>query len=109
MSPRDDFEFHHNVIAASLYSWITEGRGRRAYRVTDSLFAGNQHLAGTVAHPLLNFRDTDPGFLKLPEGVVTDQKVQVEHDHTKRGHLHLVPGTLGADLGAGLFAKPARE
>jgi hypothetical protein len=24
MSPGDDFEFHHNVIADSFYTWITE-------------------------------------------------------------------------------------
>jgi hypothetical protein len=109
MSPGDDFEFHHNVIADSLSSWITEGRGKREYRVTDSLFAGNKHLAGTGAGPLLNFKDTDPGFLKLPGSTMTDRRVDIERDQTKRGYLHLVPGTLGADLGAGLFTKKAGE
>jgi hypothetical protein len=41
--------------------------------------------------------------------VVTDGHVQVERDQTKRGYLHLVPGTLGAELGAGLFMKKAGE
>lgn len=109
MSPGDDFEFHHNVIADSFYSWITEGRGKREYRVTDSLFAGNKHLAGTGAGPLLNFKDTAPGFLKLSDGVVTDKKVEIERDQTKKGYLHLVPGTLGSDLGVGLFMKKTGE
>jgi hypothetical protein len=91
MSPGDDFEFHHNVIADSLYTWNTEGRGKREYRVTDSLFAGNKHLAGTGAGPLLNFKDTDTGFLKLAEGTVTDKRVDIERDQTKRRYLHLVP------------------
>jgi hypothetical protein len=105
VSPDDDFEFHHNVIGESLYSWITESRGERHYRVTDSLFAGNEHLAGTGSGPLLNFKDSDPGFLELAEGVVTDRKIEVERDQTKRGYLHLVPGTLGAQLRAGLFLE----
>jgi hypothetical protein len=109
MSPGDDFEFHHNVIADSFYTWITEGRGKREYRATDSIFAGNKHLAGTGAGPLLNFQDADPGFLKLAERMVTDKRVDVERDQTKRGYLHLVPGTLGADLGAGLFTTKAGE
>jgi predicted SnoaL-like aldol condensation-catalyzing enzyme len=34
---------------------------------------------------------------------------EVERDQTSRGYLHLVPGTLGAELGAGLFARKAGE
>ncbi len=34
-----------------------------------------------------------------------DGKVEIEEDLTKRNYLHLKPGTLGANLGAGLFTK----
>lgn len=109
MSPGDDFEFHHNVFADSLYSWITEGRGKKEYTVTDSLFAGNNHLAGTGAGPLLNFKEADAGFLKLGDGaVVTDKTVRIEFDQTKRTYLHLTPNSPGAELGPGLFTKPVK-
>jgi hypothetical protein len=47
--------------------------------------------------------------LELPERAVTAEKVKIELDQTKKGYLHVVPGTLGADLGAGLFLKKAGE
>ncbi|MCD9015713.1 hypothetical protein [Parachryseolinea silvisoli] len=34
-----------------------------------------------------------------------DGSVEIEEDLTKRNYLHLKSGTLGADLGAGLFSK----
>jgi hypothetical protein len=59
--------------------------------------------------PAVLRRAIDPDFSKLPEGPVTAERVQIELDQTKRGYLHLVPGTLGANLGAGLFLKKAEE
>jgi hypothetical protein len=103
-----DFEFHHNVIAGGNYTWIRQGRGAVKYTVTDSLFAGNKDLTGSGAGPAGNFKPVEPDFLKLPEGTTSDRKVQTELDQTKRTYLHLVPGTFGADLGAGLFAKPTK-
>ena len=103
MSPGEDFEFRNNVIADSLYGWIIEGGNRPAYNVTKSLFSGNKHPTGTGAGPLLNFKVTDPGFLKFAEVTVTDEPVKIDRDQTKKNYLHLIPGTLGADLGAGLF------
>ncbi|MBM4097100.1 MAG: hypothetical protein FJ261_10045 [Planctomycetes bacterium] len=103
MSPGDDFEFHNNVIADSLYGWIIEGGERPAFNVTKSLFSRNKHQAGTGAGPLLNFKETDPAFLKFAEVTVTDKPVMIDLDQAKKQYLHLIPGTMGADLGAGLF------
>jgi hypothetical protein len=98
-----------NVIANGLYAWIRQGRGPAKYGVTDSLRAGNQFLTGAGAGPAGNFRAIAPDFLKLPAGAAAAEKVQIESDQTKKGYLHVVPGTLGADLGAGLFLKKAGE
>lgn len=106
-SPGNDFEFHHNVIADSPYAWILTGRGETKYAVTDSVIVGYKELVGTRDGPPQNLKPADHAFLKLGNGVVTqaDGKVQVELDQTNRTYLHLVPGTLGADLEAGLFTK----
>ena len=49
----------------------------------------------------------DPKKLRLGKDVIIKKegKVQLEDDQTSRNYLHLKPGTLGADLGAGLFIK----
>ncbi|MBW8333141.1 MAG: hypothetical protein K0M40_14040 [Prolixibacteraceae bacterium] len=47
----------------------------------------------------------DPSKLKLGKDVILkkDGNLQIEEDPTKRNYLHLVSGTPGADLKAGLF------
>ena len=63
-------------------------------------------LAPTLAAAILVQGLT--AFLTLEAGAVTtDKKVQVEFDQTKRTYLPSVPGSLEADLGAGLFTKKA--
>ena len=43
----------------------------------------------------------------LASSKLTDKPGQNELDQTKRKYLHVVEGTLGSDLGAGLFTKRA--
>jgi hypothetical protein len=66
-----------------------------------------QKLTGSGGGPALNFRDSDPSLLNLIDTKITDQPVQLELDQTKRNYLHVQEGTLGSDIGAGLFTKKA--
>jgi hypothetical protein len=132
----NDLDYRNNIVSNSLYVWIGQGaRSARAeisqfargqaggppankppagpvppearYNVRTCLFAGNRKFTGTGAGPALNFRDNDPSFLNLMDTKITDQPVQLELDQTKRNYLHVREGTLGGDLGAGLFTKKA--
>ena len=49
----------------------------------------------------------DPGKLKLGKDVVIKKEgnLQIEENPVNRNYLQLVPGTTGANLGAGLFTK----
>jgi hypothetical protein len=71
------------------------------------VFAGNKKFTGSGGGPALNFRDNDPSLLNLIDTKITDQPVQLELDQIKRNYLHVLEGTLGGDLGAGLFMKKA--
>src|SRR4029077_16835248 len=55
--------------------------------------AGSKFLTGSGARPAGNFRAIAPDFLKLPDGAVAAEKVQIESDQTKKRYLHVVPGT----------------
>lgn len=77
------------------------------YNVRNCLFAGNKKLTGSGGGPALNFRDTDGSVLNLIDTKITDQPVQLELDQSKRSYLHVQEGTLGSDIGAGLFTKKA--
>jgi len=54
----------------------------------------------------LNFRPREPSVLQLPlSSKVVDKPVEIELDQSKRGYLHVVAGTPGSDVAAGLFTK----
>jgi hypothetical protein len=49
----------------------------------------------------------NPDNVKLGTDVIIKKEgaITIDEDHTSPNYLHLVPGTTGADLGAGLFTK----
>lgn len=95
--------------AEGLHGWIRQGRGPIKYKVSDSLFAANTNFNGAGAGPADNFKPITPHFLTLADGTVTAEKVKIETDKAKKTYLHLVPGTLGADVEAGLFPHKKGE
>jgi hypothetical protein len=61
---------------------------------------------GNGAGPALNFPPPVPAIMELtPSTSVVNKLVEVELDEIERNFLHVVEGTLGSDLGSGLFTK----
>jgi hypothetical protein len=122
-----DLDYRNNVVDSARYVWIyqagaaaqADAAGGRAqlsgsspqprthYKVTDSLFAHNQKLAGTGTGARVEFADIDPSFLEMSGTKISDQAVVVEMEETKRNYLHPVTGSEAAKVGAGLFLKTA--
>ena len=101
----DDFDFRNNVMSRNLSAVLFQGSPRK-YNLANSLFAGNQNLYGAGFGPTVNFKALEPSVLALPpSSKVVDKQVEIELDQSKRNYLHVVDGTLGSDLGAGLFLK----
>ena len=118
----NDFVFENNVIANSNYAWISQlGRDSNQqvledttkkesepflYQVNNSLFAGNKKMTGTGGGPQLNFKDIDPILLKFNNTKITEQRIELDYNQESKNFLHPIKGTLGADIGVGLFKKP---
>lgn len=101
----DDFDFQHNVISSSLSALLFQGPVRK-YNLANSLFAGNKNLYGAGFGPPVNFKPLEPSVLELPRSSrVVDKAVEIELDQAKRGYLHVVAGTPGSEMAAGLFTK----
>lgn len=123
----NDFVFENNIIANSNYSWISQlSRDSNQqvlkdttkketavvpilYQVNNSLFAGNKKITGTGGGPQLNFKDIDPILLKFNNTKITEQRIELDYDQESKNFLHPVKGTLGADIGVGLFKTPMIE
>jgi hypothetical protein len=99
----DDFEYQHNVISSSFSAVLFQGPVRR-YNLANSLFAGNKNLYGSGFGPPVNFKPLEASVLQLPpSSKVIDKPVEIELDQVKRDYLHVVAGTPGSEIAAGLF------
>ncbi len=100
----NDFEFHHNVIANCDYFWMRKPGDAIPYTIYDSVVVGNRHYSGYGNAGGASGETGDEVTFK-EEGIIKDGKVTLVMDERDRYYLHIVPGTPGSDLGAGLFGK----
>jgi hypothetical protein len=87
--------------------WVLNKDAKNTFAIENSMFVGYNELVNKGGGAAGFGEKADPAKLKLTDNVVlkTEGSLQIEEDPTSRNYLHLVPGTLGADLGAGLFTK----
>jgi hypothetical protein len=109
----EDFQFHHNIVTRGQYFWMRAPNNRKKYRINNCVVTDNNYNSGygTAAKiygqtgPEVTFDEnnvTKEGTIQLEKAIVTADALSVVRP---RGYLHVVPGTLGSDLGAGLFRK----
>lgn len=109
----EDFDFHHNVITNCEYFLIREASNRRTYRLHDSMVTNFRNYSGygTAGGPLKPSGDE----VTVQEiNIVKSGEIRIELDkprpaelswHMPKHYLHIVPGTLGSELRAGLFSQ----
>jgi len=103
----DDFKFYNNVISNNNVFWEVGKDENKTYTLTNSLVVGYNSLVNKGGGAFGYGEPTDPKRLKYGKDVIIKKEgsLQIEKDQTKRNYLHLIPGSLGSDLGAGLFYK----
>jgi hypothetical protein len=112
-----DFDFQHNIITRSQYFWMRAPNNKKKYVVRDCVVTDNKHDSGFgtasaiygQAGPDVTFNEKNvirTGKIQLQKPSVTPEALSVVRP---REYLHVVPGTLGSDLGAGLFIESSRS
>ncbi len=112
-----DFDFHHNIITRSQYVWMRAPNNKKKYIVHDCIVTENKYDSGfgtaSVIYgqtgPEVIFEEknlTKKGDIQLEKAIVTADALSAVRP---RGYLHVIPDTLGSDLGAGLFTKRVRS
>ncbi|MDO9339894.1 MAG: hypothetical protein Q7T72_05125 [Bacteroidales bacterium] len=106
-SADEDLKFYNNVVGNTNVFWILNRDGQKSFSLSNSLVIGYNELVNKGGGPSGFGEKADSNKLKLGEGVIIKKEgtLQIEEDPIKRNYLHLIPGSLGADLGAGLFIK----
>lgn len=106
-SAAEDLKYYNNVVANANIFWVLNKDGKNSYNLSNSMVIGYNELLNKGGGAKDFGVKADPKKLNLGKDVLIKKegKVEVEDDPTKRNYLHLKPGTLGANLGAGLFTK----
>ena len=100
----DDFEFHHNIVTNTEYFWMRKKiESPIRYKLNDSIinvkkFSGYGIETGPIG-------ETGAEVTYDRTNVVESTRLSLVEDKNKRDYLHVVPGTFGSDLGAGLFTR----
>ncbi|MFC1736575.1 right-handed parallel beta-helix repeat-containing protein [Candidatus Hydrogenedentota bacterium] len=108
----EDFEFHHNIISSCEYFWMRGDNNKKRYRTRDCIVTNNEFYSGSGGAAKIT-GETGSGITFDEENITKEGTVELVADLQDivgknglikpRNHLHIVPGALGSDLGAGLF------
>lgn len=106
-SATNDFKFYNNVISNANVLWILDKDEKESYLIENSIVVGyNSYVnKGGGAHGF--GENANPEKLKIGKDVILKKEGRLEiiEDQTDKFYLHIKSGTLGANLGAGLFTK----
>ncbi|HLF35734.1 MAG TPA: hypothetical protein VI583_15935 [Cyclobacteriaceae bacterium] len=106
-SAAEDFRYYNNVVANANVFWVLNREEKNAFNLSNSMVIGYNELVNKGGGPRDFGVKADSKKLILGEGVIIMKEglIKLEEDQTKRDYLHLKPGSIGANLGAGLFIK----
>ncbi len=106
-STTEDVKFYNNVMSNVNVIWVLNKDAKNTFAIENSMFVGYNELVNKGGGAAGFGEKADPAKLKLSDNVVLKKEgsLQIVEDPTDRNYLHLVPGTMGSNLGAGLFTK----
>jgi len=98
----DDLEFHNNIVTNTEYFWMRKKTEKSIrYKLNDCIINVNKFSGyGIESGPT---DETGAEITYDRTNVIESARISLVQDKNKRDFLHVVPGTLGSDLGAGLF------
>lgn len=108
-SATDDFKFYNNAVSNSNIIWILEKDEKLSYGMKNSVIVGYKSIANKGGSPQEFGVTADPTKIKIDKSVILKKegKLDIDDDQTSKRYMHIKPGTLGSDLGAGLFLEKA--
>jgi len=103
----EDFKFYNNVVASTNVFWVLNRDEKVSFSLSNSIVIGYNELVNKGGGAFSFGEKGNPDRLKFGKDVFIKKEgnLQIEEDPTKRNYLHLIPGSQGSELGAGLFTK----
>jgi hypothetical protein len=104
--PDKDFVCKNNIITNCKHAWIKNDFNTTKYTIENCIIVNNQYYQG-VSSSAINPQTFDMNEINITkEGEISLRMMSDNVDAAlPTDYLHVMPNTLGADLGAGLFKK----
>jgi hypothetical protein len=106
-STTEDFKFYNNVLGNVNVIWVLNKDEKNTFTIENSMFIGYNELVNKGGGAAGFGEKANPEKLKFGKEVTVKKEgsLQIVEDPTSRYYLQLAPGTMGTNLGAGLFTK----
>jgi hypothetical protein len=100
-SPDKNFIYKNNIVANCNFFWVKEASTTGLYSIDSCVIVNNQHYNGDGNLNPLNYAMNETNVIK--EGNISLRLIKTIIEPCPIDHLHVLPNTLGYNLGAGLF------
>jgi hypothetical protein len=101
--PDIDFICKNNIVTNCNFFWIKEDTDTTTYTIDSCVIVNNQHDKGDENLNPSNYALNEINVIK--EGEISLRMINTIWEPWPKDHLHVVPNTLGYNIGAGLFNK----
>jgi hypothetical protein len=101
--PDKYFKFANNIVSNCKHVWVKNDFNTYKYSIENCIIVNNQHYTG-VANNGVHQQDFDINEKKvIKEGSISLRLIDDIDKPFPIDYLHIIPGSLGYDIGAGLF------
>lgn len=105
-TPDKDFLFENNIISNAKCVWVINTGNQCKYYMNNCVTVNYQIFKGNWENKIDDFNLEETNVLK--EGEIQQQLLLGMDNGLPINYLHIIPGTLGDNIGAGLFKFPKR-
>jgi hypothetical protein len=104
--PDKDFKFENNIISNCKHVWVKNAHNTTKYTIENCIIVNNKYFKGIPGKT-----EVGPGEFEIIENnVIKEGEISLRlMDNIDKpfpiDYLHIVPGSLGYDIGAGLFKR----
>jgi hypothetical protein len=100
--PDKDFIFENNIIANCNYVWMKNSFNSTRYTMNNCIVVNNNNYQGDESRQPTQFA-LDENIVIKNVNVLLSKKESNVHLPLPKDYLHIIPGALGYDIGAGIF------
>jgi hypothetical protein len=100
--PDKDFIFENNIVANCNYVWMKNSFNNTRYVMNNCIVVNNNNYQGDESRQPAQFALDENNVIKNGKVLLRKKESNV-HLPLPKDYLHIIPGTLGYDMGAGLF------